>query len=107
MEGKVQEMESMLQVLESKVDTFLSTIGSTGETIFKELYKNLDELLMAKFRNLMEITKTSLVNQEKEMKSFKEQTVAHQIEMKKSVKTLRKEIDDLKNQMHAADAKRE
>ena len=107
MEGKVQEMESTLQVLESKVDTFLSTIGSTGETIFKELYKNLDELLMAKFRNLMEITKTSLVNQEKEMKSFKEQTVAHQIEMKKSVKTLRKEIDDLKNQMHAADAKRE
>ena len=107
MEGKVQEMESTLQVLESKVDTFLSTIGSTGETIFKELYKNLDELLMAKFHNLMEITKTSLVNQEKEMKSFMAQTVAHQIKMKKSVKTLRKEIDDLKNQMHAADAKRE
>ena len=59
MEGKVQEMESTLQLLESKVDTFLSTIGSTAKsmngTLFKELYKSLDELLMAKFCNFMEM----------------------------------------------------
>ena len=52
-------MESMLQLLESKVDTLLSTIGSTAKTIndtlFKDLYKSLDEVLMAKFRNLMEM----------------------------------------------------
>ena len=111
MEGKVQEMESTLQLLESKVDTFLSSIASTAKTIndtlFKELYKSLDEVLMAKFRNLMEITMTSLVDQEKELKSFKSQTVAHQIEMKKSVKTLEKEIDDFKNQMNAANAKQQ
>ena len=109
MEGEVQEMESTLQLLENKVDTFLSTIASTAKTIndtlFKELYKSLDEVLMAKFRNLMEITMTSLVDQEKELKSFKSQTVAHQIEMKKSVKTLEKEIDDFKIQMNAANAK--
>ena len=43
---------------------------------------------------------------EAEMLSFKAQTVAHQIEMKKSVKNQHKEIDDLKNQKHEAGAER-
>ena len=107
METKVQELESTLQSLESKVDTFVSLIGSTHKTIGDSLYKTLDEMLMAKFQILLETTKSSLVDQEKEMKSFMSQMVAHQVETKKSVKTLKKEMDDFKDEMNAANAKQQ